>query len=159
MSVIHPQQLNSIIQEDIEASGALLKLLEAEQQALKKRLHRDLENLLREKNTLIHTLDANAEKRQQILAQATMTGTAESWQKLLVLINNQKLIDDWETVKTNIDQCQHFNGINGKMIARGQQTVRRLLNILRGQTAVPGLYTQSGTTRDENGNSFSVVEA
>ena len=55
-------------------------------------------------------------------------------------------------------ECQHKNEVNGKILIRQQQVYARLLELLRGQTTAPNLYTASGAPTSTQG-SFKVDEA
>ncbi|MEJ2444370.1 MAG: flagellar protein FlgN [Exilibacterium sp.] len=158
-ATVNPISIARLIQSDADASGALLTLLQTEQEALKSRKHQNLEQLVRDKNTHIQTLEANTAKRHQLLTQSGREATVKSWESLLEACADENLQHLWQTVKANFDECRRLNEINGKMIVRGQQTVKRLLNILRGQTGAPGLYTESGATQGQNTGGYTIVEA
>jgi flagellar biosynthesis protein FlgN len=149
-----PAQIEQLIQQDNSASIALLTALRCEQEALKSRKHQDLQRLLEEKNHYLLILESNASKRQQILQHNGRETDNNAWEILLAELDARTpgtaLLDAWNTLKNHFSECRTLNEINGKMIARGQQTISRLLNILRGQTAAPGLYSASGNTTQSN---------
>ncbi len=147
---IQPQQLLKHLQTDITACEQLLALLEQERKALGERDMETIEGLLQQKAEKLSILEASAQVRtdwsknylsanskdQQALKQA--------WQKILEQLDHPQLQQLWERLKELQLACKTANEVNGKILARNQKTFSRLLEIVRGQTATPKLYSAAG---------------
>ncbi|BFM16602.1 hypothetical protein R50073_27850 [Maricurvus nonylphenolicus] len=144
---VSPKALFNQVEHDIQICDQLIELLQQESEALKQRQTQTLEGLIPVKNSLLGALANSANQRRSWL-QAQGKPTDEShWLQLLQEMGGQKLLDQWQIFNDKLSNSQHLNEVNGKMIARGQQTINRLLDILRGQFDAPKLYNQSGTTQ------------
>lgn len=144
---VSPKALFSQVEQDIQVCDQLIELLQKESEALKQRQTQTLESLIPEKNSFLSAL-ANSANQRRAWLQAQGKPTDEShWLQLLQEMGGQKLLDQWQIFNDKLSNTKHLNEVNGKMIARGQQTINRLLDILRGQFDAPKLYNQSGTTQ------------
>lgn len=144
---VNPKTLFNQVEQDIQVCDQLIELLQRESEALKQRQTQTLENLIPEKNNLLGAL-ANSANQRRAWLQALGKPTDEThWLELLQAMGGQKLLDQWQVFNDKLSNTKHLNDVNGKMIARGQQTINRLLDILRGQFDAPKLYNQSGTTQ------------
>lgn len=156
------QTVHQLLEENIQTTDKLLTLLEEERTHLKQRNHTVIPALLEQKHQLMSRLEQTAAQRQQWLTQApqqTDTQTAdERWNTLLTDLGGPTLTKLWDTFKDNLTACQQNNEVNGRMIGRGQQSVRQLLTLLKGQVEAPTLYNQSGSTQSHS-LSQTVVKA
>ncbi|MCV6620875.1 MAG: flagellar protein FlgN [Cellvibrionaceae bacterium] len=135
-----------LVDQDLTSSLALLHLLEKEQEALQERDHEYLRELLEEKTALLNTLDSGSLQRAEILKELQQPNDQFAWESLIEAMGDDDLKDHWQSLKDTIAQCQQLNEINGKIIARSQQTVRSLMQLIRGEDGKQGLYNASGTT-------------
>lgn len=133
-----------LVDQDLTTSLALLHLLEREQEALQERDPEVLRELLEEKTGLLNTLDAGAQQRAEILTELNRPTDKHAWESLLDALGDNDLKEHWESLKDTIVECQEINEINGKIIARSQQSVHSLMQILKGKADSPSLYTQNG---------------
>ncbi|TQV84125.1 flagellar protein FlgN [Exilibacterium tricleocarpae] len=160
---INPRRIQQLMSADSRACTALLALLKQEQAALKGRDQSRLETLLADKQTYTTALEEGARQRQLLLQEAGLDTTAAAWRTLLESLDRRYpgigLSSAWSALAALFEDCQKHNNINGKMIARGQQTMSRLLNLLRGQTAAPGLYDRAGSTSGKGPGTHNVVKA
>ncbi|MCV6625672.1 MAG: flagellar protein FlgN [Cellvibrionaceae bacterium] len=135
-----------LVDQDLTTSLALLHLLEKEQTALQERDNESLRSLLEEKTALLNTLDAGAAQRTEILRDLKQPTDRYAWESLIDALGNKDLKEHWHDLKDTINECQQLNEINGKIIARSQQTVQRLLQIMRGEDMQQHLYGERGNT-------------
>ena len=161
---LQPKQVRQLIAADTRACETLLSLLEREQAALKSHDRSDLSALLADKQQCTAALEQGAQLRRQLLQAAGLAGGEGAWQRALQALEQRHgcsgLCDSWSALTDLLRQCRERNEINGKMITRGQQTMNRLLNLLRGQTAAPGLYDRAGGNTGGKGvNAHTVVKA
>lgn len=137
-------QLNQNIQHDLTTCGALLKLLEKEQEALKQRNVEEVSKILDEKVPLLERLESSAQLRQAWATAANKQNSEEDWAKTIEELGESNIKSDWQKLKTVYADVRKQNEINGKLLSRHQKTVTRLLDVMRGKTATPNLYTSSG---------------
>lgn len=148
-------EVNALVLADIQTSLELSELLTKESDALKSRDQNQLNDLLTHKQELMQILDQNAQIRDNWLnlelAQSPSNNEItkkSAWSDLLMRMGGPKLIESWQQLEKNIIECKKRNEVNGIMIARGQQTMKQLLNIIRGHSLeAPKLYTASGSTK------------
>jgi len=144
---INPQLTQTMLERDQQAAQALLLLLQQEGQLLQARDHQELTDLIDEKSKHIHVLNGHADERLAVLESLGMAPTHVEWENLLA--SDPALapcLPLWQEIKTILQQCQQLNDINGKLINRSQQTLVRLLDLVRGKTASPQLYNAAGAS-------------
>lgn len=154
---MNPAALQHMISVDITTAESLIALMTHERELLEQRQHDGLADLIEQKNNLLSSLGENALQRQSLLQSLNLQADAEGWETLL---STHPALNDcrtpWKKLTQLFAECQRLNEINGKMINRSRQTLGNLLNIVRGQSAAPALYNQSGVASG-NGSSHSVT--
>lgn len=151
--------LRDMITQDSAALTQLKQLLALEREQLEQRKQDELPRIVEQKSILLDQLNNNAKQRQQILTTLGLPANAEGWDQFLQRnTTTQPLVDDWKLVVSEFEDCQKMNDINGKMIARSQQTLNHLLGLLRGKVAAPSLYTAQGTKTQYTSN-YTVAKA
>jgi len=154
--------VHQLLEDSVRSTSELLSLLEHERAHLQQRNHKALPDLLEQKQQLMSRLEQSALQRQQWLAIApqdkSQQSTEERWNTLLTDLGGPTLTKLWDTFKDNLIACQQNNEVNGKMIGRGQQSIRQLLTLLKGQVETPQLYNQTGNTQNQS-LSQTVVKA
>ncbi len=133
------------ITTDINACQALLQLMEAERAALQERDAERLGAVIEEKTQYLSHLEQSAIKRSQWASRAQAADADSGWHQLLHDLREPELNQQWEELKELMIACRSENETNGKILARSQNTVSRLLNIMRGQTDAPALYSAKGS--------------
>lgn len=155
---ISAQQVESQIAGDIAACETLLALLDKEKEALGSKDAEVLASVVEAKVAPLTQLEQSAKQRAMWANISSQDQAGEQWNQFLTELNQEKLKEDWEKLKTLTRECQQKNEINGKIIGRSRQVYGRLMDMMRGQTATPNLYTANGaatTTR----SSIKVDEA
>lgn len=148
-----------LVDQDLTSSLALLHTLEKEQEALQERDHEQLRELLEEKTALLNTLDAGSVQRAEILRELQQPNDQYAWESLIDAMGDHDLKDHWTSLKDTIADCQQLNEVNGKIIARSQQSVQSLMQILRGDNGQQNLYTSSGTTNNSGRLNSAAIQA
>ena len=145
--------------QDSTAVNQLQALLLKERELLEQRQHHGLQDIVVLKDQLLATLTFNAKQREQLLRAAGLDTTLAGWEQLLMREPSaHALIPSWQILTADFIACQQANEINGRMINRSKQTLTHLLNLIRGQVAMPSLYTQKGATTNSN-SSHTMVKA
>lgn len=139
--------LRQHILEQEQACDALLNLLSRECDLLKNRDALQLDTLTLQKLPFIQQLEAGRNLRGQWLQQQQLTASNDHWCQLLETSGEPDLLDSWHALSDKFLQCQHQNTVNGKMVNRGKQSLHQLLQIVRGQSNAPKLYTAGGSTQ------------
>lgn len=151
--------LNDMLVQDSSAVQKLKNLLLQERELLEQRTLEGLQEIVALKDQQLGTLSFNARQRQQLLQAAGLSANLAGWEELLLSEpSTQTLVASWQTLTAEFVECQKANEINGRMINRSKQTLNHLLNLIRGQVAIPALYTQKGSTTQQN-NSQTMVKA
>lgn len=151
--------LRQIIVQDASAIAQLKQLLADEREQLERRNQEQLPRIAEQKALLVDQLSFNAKQRQQILSALNLPTTMHGWE--LFLQRNTAtlpLLEDWQQLVSEFEECQKMNDINGKMIARSQQTVNHLLGLFRGKVANPSLYSAKGIATQHT-VSYTVAKA
>ncbi len=137
------QEVESQVANDINACKQLIRLLNEEAEALKARKPEQLEQIINEKTACLVQLDQSANVRSQWMKVPTEQAP-DKWQSLLDSFNSPGIKAAWNTLKRLLEECKVKNETNGKMLARNQQVFSKLVNIMRGQSSAPSLYTETG---------------
>jgi flagellar biosynthesis protein FlgN len=151
--------LTKMLTEDASAITQLKVLLARERQQLEERKQDELADIITQKMVLLEQLNLNAKRRQDVLQTLQLPTTAAGWDIFLQRSPNSEVLRvDWAQLIADFNDCQAMNEINGKMIARSQQTLNQLLNLLRGKVPSPSLYTAQGT-KSTSSSSYTVAKA
>ena len=151
--------LREMIALDSSALAQLKQLLAHEREQLEQRKQDELSSIVEKKTILVDQLNISAKQRQSILSTLGLPTNANGWD--LFLQRNTATLplrDDWKLLVAEFEECQKMNDINGKMIARSQQTLNHLLGLLRGKVASPSLYNAQGA-KTEHTHSYTVAKA
>lgn len=150
---INPAALQHMISLDTAATESLKLLMQRERELLEQREHTDLPALIEQKEELLARLGAHALQRQELLKSLNLPADASGWESFMS--DHPALTEcrePWKRLTQLFAECQELNEINGRMITRSRQTLSNLLNIVRGQSAGPKLYNQSGIASGQGGS-------
>lgn len=151
--------LRQMLAQDSAALTQLKQLLTHERELLEQRKQEGLQEIIEKKAAVIDHLNNSARIRNQILNTLGLSTNASGWDTFLQRNTaTLPLRDDWKNLVSDFEECQKMNDVNGKMIARSQQTLNHLLNLLRGKVAAPSLYTAKGT-QTQHTSSYTVAKA
>ncbi len=151
--------LRNMYTQDATAVTQLKNLLLLERELMEQRKHEGLQEIVMQKDQVLETLTVNAKQREQLLHSAGLETTLAGWEQLLMRTpSTLTLITQWQALTADFIECQKENEINGRMINRSKQTLTHLLNLIRGQVAMPSLYTQKGATTNQS-SSHTMVKA
>ncbi len=138
-----------LIEEARTLLAQLDEILLQERESIKERTPSDLEQLLKNKKLLLEALEHNNIERSKVLTAAgfeVSESGAQSYFKQQSSSDSIKLSEAWDVLKTSLEKCKNANLVNGKIINRSRQQVDLLLDIMRGQSNSPRLYTQAGSS-------------
>ena len=151
--------LHEMLAQDAAAIAQLKQLLEQERGLLEQRKQEELPPIIEQKSMLADQLNQTARQRQHILEAVDLPATAQGWDLFLQRnASTMSLINDWRMLVAEFEACKKMNEINGKMVARSQQTLNHLLDLLRGKGVAPSLYTAQGM-KAQYTSSYTVAKA
>jgi flagella synthesis protein FlgN len=130
--------------QDIAACQALISLMQAEREALQGRDADSLGAIIEQKASHLQRLEHSAAERTLWAQHAQASDPESAWRQMLEDLRQPELSQQWGELKALMVQCREQNETNGKLLARSQHTFGRLLNIMRGQSEAPSLYTAKG---------------
>lgn len=142
--------INQLITLDLQHSTRLEEVLREERLTLQKRDQQRLSDLIEEKERLLSKLDQSAKLRVQWLQQLGLLASAEAWETLVRQQQDPALTERYKALNDSVKNCRELNEVNGRLIGRSQQTLAKLLNIMRGTQASPQLYGSDGSTQNRS---------
>ncbi|WP_339897793.1 flagellar protein FlgN [uncultured Gilvimarinus sp.] len=155
----NPQLVREMLNRDLHAAQRLQVLLTQERELLQQRDHEALTALIREKNDHLALLEGHAKERAALLQALQIDGSGSSWETFLASDEPlSQLIPLWQQLQQEVRQCHDLNNHNGKLVARSQQTLKQLLDLVRGKSQGGGLYDASGSAAN-NASSNTLTRA
>jgi len=150
------KHIHELVKADLLLSNELLQLMKQEREALTQRNLELVTQLVEAKVIALEKLDYNSQQRCDLMRQVGLEVDEKQWPQVIAKINNPKLQMEWHELLKTVELCKQTNTVNGKMVARGQQTLARLLSIFRGQVSIPELYDQRGGTTNNQCSRTSI---
>lgn len=151
--------LREMLAQDSAAVEELKQLLINEREQLAQRKQDQLSIIAERKMTLAKQLSHNSKQRHNLLHSLNLPASARGWDLFLQRnTTTLPLREGWQQLVGEFEECQKMNDINGKLIARSQQTLNHLLNLLRGKVASASLYTAQGLKAEQT-TSYTVARA
>lgn len=152
--------LRQMILQDQTALESLRDCLIKEREYLEARNLDQMQTLIERKTQLLDEISQQVKLRAQVLAKLNLPQTADGWSQFLQRHPlTQPLEAEWQTLVQIYEECQELNQINGKLVARSQQTFGQLLNLIRGQVAAPSLYGANGSSQTQTTGSYTFAKA
>jgi flagellar biosynthesis/type III secretory pathway chaperone len=143
------------VTHDLSCCDALLAVLTEEEDALTKRESERVEQLLEQKVPLLEKLETSMNTRKQwVQNSGSFDGSKKAWDLLIGKLDQRELKEKWQTLQTRYQQVRDQNAVNGKLLSRHQQTVSRVLDLMRGKNLAPNLYTASGQTSNRSSSNL-----
>lgn len=142
--------LSQLLKLDLQNSTRLAEVLTQERETLQQRDRSALAGLIEEKEQLLAKLNKSALLRSQWLGQLGLPATPASWQNLIDQQQDGTLSALWVDLDNKVKECRELNEVNGRLIGRSQQTLNKLLNILRGNKGSTQLYGRNGNAQTQN---------
>lgn len=144
--------LKSLLRKDEANLDQLLKVLEAEHEALASNDMTALENATSEKDTILQAVRERAKRKIRLLVELGYrpdSGQAPSV-FLKQVSSDDDLIGRWESAQSYLERCQQKNAVNGRILGHLQRRVTRISDIIRGADRSQSLYSSGGETQSLN---------
>lgn len=148
------QQLLQAIEQDYKLAQTLKTLLQEEKTILEQRQYAAHTSLLSRKTQLLMELDQADNTRRQIMLEMGLqldkagfdlfvSQVPSSWQ--------ERFQTSWEKLSDTMNTCARLNKVNGKILAHSQNSMERLMSIIKGTASQVSIY-QSNGRRNLNAN-------
>ncbi len=127
--------LQDLLEFQLKSARSLLALFEQEKQAITQRISTEIEQIARQKMTLITTL-GDTDKRIEAHPQVKSLTEDETCKKLM------------QQIQEVIQECHTANEINGQALERAHISFNKLNNILNQSRSKMGMtYSADGQTK------------
>lgn len=114
--------LRAVLRAEIEGHGALLRVLQAEQEALRTANAEAVVLAAHDKARHIHELESLARQRTELLISLGLALTPNGVDTVsLPAAHADAIRADWARLCTVAGEAQHANALNGRLIARHQR--------------------------------------
>jgi flagellar biosynthesis/type III secretory pathway chaperone len=161
-NIIDSNEIAILLGKQRDAMKNMLEILEQEYQALKKNDINLFDTILEKKHLQTRELET---LESQLTPLLSLMGGKIDRQQLENYIQN---IDNehakhaaqtvWEELLGVLKRCNEQNKINHKIIESSRIHIRQALDILRGETGIPRLYSASGKEKtDAHGGSIAIA--
>ncbi|MCC2523298.1 flagella synthesis protein FlgN [Vibrio coralliilyticus] len=128
--------LSSLVEFQLKSATDLSLLLEKEKAAIASRVAKEIEQLAKEKLTLINQLQQTDQRISQHPDVATLTNDPEL----------SPLVDQ---IRSIVHDCQQANVVNGEALQRAQLSFNKLNNLMQQTQGKLGMtYTAEGQTKN-----------
>lgn len=155
---ISANEIATQITNDIQACNTLIELLDREQDALQARDVDALADIIEKKAQPLNRLEESGKQRAVWANVPAVEQSSKAWNAMLEQLASDNIKKDWEKLKELTKECCQKNEVNGKILVRQKQIYGRLLEIMRGQSQSPSLYTATGAATSGH-TSYKVDEA
>ena len=142
-------QLDTTFEQDTPITTQLLDLLQREREALEQRDYDTFQKIIGQKKQLISELELHSLVRQQLLNAAGFTDESNTLDT--VDVQAPTVANAWRHLGEQWKRCQELNDINERIAQRTRLVVSQVLDLLRGQTNQPKLYTSKGNAQASGG--------
>lgn len=154
------QQLNDLLHAEYDCAGQLQSVLTAEASALVDRDINALEALVREKNTLLQTLETLELRKKQVLEQAGLSSAPNQIEASIDDCDERgQLKRGWHLLLQRLARCQQQNRANGATLDSSRRYTQQALSILRGQTVPVALYDPRGSNTSSHDSGRPLAKA
>jgi flagellar biosynthesis/type III secretory pathway chaperone len=143
------QELHTLLHHEKQCVEQLLEAIKLEREILKRGTPKQVTESTQAKSTIIKTLEKAASACIVWLQQNLPDEQGTTVRAIIKnqFPNNIQLIEILDQIKTQSEECQRLNDINGGVIALSQQYTERALSILHGDTPGNKVYSAEGIAR------------
>jgi len=146
------EQLKQLLKQDTVELNNLNKLLETEKETLKTRNSQKIQAIANSKQQIIQSLETRAKLKAKLIAKSGLGIRPGEVETTLKTLNDEELINLWQSSREKLSACKDKNHINGSIITRTLSRTNKLMSIVRGQNNSQKLYGQQGKERSYSGS-------
>ncbi|GHD47428.1 flagella synthesis protein FlgN [Marinobacter persicus] len=148
--------LKHLLSEDVRELDVLADLLSREKDLLGDADVRALEDVTREKNSLLEGIRERAKQKIRLLVNIGYKPDAGAPSRFIRASGEKELYQLWSTADSKLRFCQSVNENNGRILGHLQKRLSRITDIFRGASSQQKLYGAKG---QQTGVSSSTVLA
>ena len=141
------QQLLSAIEHDLKLAQQLKKLLQEERTFLERRQFSAHQELVKTKTQYLMELEKADGERQQAMANMGLSHNKAGLNEFVGKIPatwKQRFMASWEKLSDTMNTCARLNKVNGKILAHSQNSMERLMTIIKGNGNNVSVYQSNG---------------
>jgi len=146
------EQLKHLLKQDISELCNLHTLLETEKETLKTRNSLQIQAIAKSKHQIIQSLESRAKLKAKLIAKSGLGIRPGEVETTLKSLNDQELMNLWQSSRDKLAECKDKNHINGSIITRTLSRTNKLMSIVRGQNNSQKLYGQQGKESSYSGS-------
>lgn len=153
-------RLNELLRAEYDCAGRLQSILQAEAEALVGRDLDALEQLVGEKHQLMQRFEQLDSDKQRLLQSHGHSGDQAGIEACIAWCDETgQLLRGWKALMERVRNCQQQNRVNGVSLDASRRHAQHALNILRGQSPLPDLYSPAGMSSQPGAAGRSLAKA
>lgn len=153
-------RLNELLRAEYDCAGRLQSILQSEAEALVTRNLDALEQLVGEKHQLMQRFEQlDCDKHQLLKSHGYGVDQAGIEACIAWCDATGQLLRGWKSLMERVSHCQQLNRVNGVTLDASRRHAQHALNILRGQSPLPDLYSPAGMTSQPGSAGRSLAKA
>jgi len=141
------QQLLKAIEDDFALAQKLKAVLKEEKQHLEQRQYSAHQNLVKQKTQYLMELEQADVLRRQTMASMGLTSDRVGFETFVSQVPDawkERFHASWEKLSDTMNTCARLNKVNGKILAHAQNSMDRLMSIIKGSTSNVSVYQSNG---------------
>lgn len=141
------QQLLKAIEQDYTLAIELKAILQEEKTSLEKRQYAAHPALLSKKTQLLMSLEEADSARRQAMSNMGLSLDKLGFDQFVRQVPatwQERFQSSWEKLSDTMNTCARLNKVNGKILAHSQNSMERLMSIIKGNVNQVSVYQANG---------------
>lgn len=141
------QQLLQAIQQDLSLAQHLKKLLQEERTYLEKRQFSAHQQLIKSKTDYLVQLEKADGERRRFMEEMGFSHDKIGFDQFVAKVPatwKAKFSSSWENLTDTMNTCARLNKVNGKILAHSQNSMERLMSVIKGTSNNVSVYQSNG---------------
>ena len=141
------QQLLQAINEDFNLAAQLKELLKEERSYLEQRQYTAHQQLIKSKTDYLMQLEKADCQRRQVMTEMGFSHDKSGFDQFVKQIPpawQARFYSSWEKLSDTLNACARLNKVNGKILAHSQNSMDRLMSIIKGTNNNVSIYQSNG---------------
>ncbi|MGB3623396.1 flagellar protein FlgN [Ketobacter sp. MCCC 1A13808] len=141
------QQLLKVIEHDCQLAQQLKTVLQEEKTLLERRQYNAHSELVKQKTRSLIQLEEADQQRRQIMSEMGFSADKAGFDLFLKQVPaswQQRFSQNWDTLSDTMNTCGRLNKVNGKILAHAQNSMERLMTIIKGTVNQVAIYQANG---------------
>ncbi len=141
------QQLLKIIEQDTSLAVQLKTLLQEEKLLLEKRQYSAHSELVKNKTRFLIQLEEADHQRRKLMTDMGFSADKIGFDLFLTQVPaswQERFTQSWEQLSDVMNTCGRLNKVNGKILAHAQNSMERLMTIIKGTVNQVSIYQANG---------------